>query len=93
MTDMMTGTAAVFAPLVLGMSVTMLGPISRVMEGVDFGNTSVILSVYLVELCILVSVLTSFLNGKVDIRDIAYRLGLMLPVSLIVFMLSSSIGL
>ena len=93
MTDMMTGTAAIFAPLVLGMSVTMLGPISRVMDGVDFGNTSVILSVYLIELCILVSILTSFLNGKVDIRDIAYRLGLMLPVSLIVFMVCSSIGL
>jgi hypothetical protein len=92
-TDMMTGTAAVFAPLVLGMSVTMLGPISKVMDGVDFSGTSSILSVYLMELCILVSILTSFLNGKVDIRDITYRLGLMIPVSLIVFMLSSSIGL
>ena len=93
MTDMMTGTAAVFAPLVLGMSVTMLGPISRVMDGVDFGNTSAILSAYLIELCILVSVLTSFLNGKVDIRDIAYRLGLALPVSLMMFTLCSGIGL
>jgi hypothetical protein len=92
-TDMMTGTAAAFAPLVLGMSVTMLDPISRVMDGVDFGSTSLILSVYLVELCILVSVLTSFLNGKVDTRDVAYRLGMMLPVSLIVFTLCSSIGL
>ena len=93
MTDMMTGTAAIFAPLVLGMSVTMLEPISRVMDGVDFGGTSSILSVYLIELCILVSVLTSFLSGKIDIRDITYRLGLMLPISLITFTLCSSIGL
>ncbi|MCL2295777.1 MAG: hypothetical protein FWC29_01680 [Methanomassiliicoccaceae archaeon] len=93
MTDMMTGTAAVFAPMVLGMSVAMLGPISRVVDGVDMSNTSVILSAYLVELCLLIAVLTSFLNGKVDIRDIIFRLGIMLPVSMIVFMLSSNIGL
>ena len=93
MTDMMTGTAAIFAPLVLGMSVTMLEPISRVMEGVDFGGTSSILSVYLIELCVLVSVLTSFLDGKIDIRDIAYRMGMMLPLSLIMFTICSNIGL
>jgi len=93
MTDMMTGTAAIFAPLVLGMSVTMLGPISKVMDGVEFGSISSILSIYLIELCILVSVLTSFLSGKVDIRDITYRLGLMLPISLVMFTLCSSIGL
>jgi len=93
MTDMMTGTAAVFAPLVLGMSVTMLDPISKVMNGVDFSGTSSILSVYLIELCILVSILTSFLSGKIDLRDIAYRLGMMLPLSLIVFTVCSSIGL
>lgn len=92
-TDMMTGTAAIFAPLVLGMSVTMLEPISKVMDGVDFGSTASVISVYLIELCILVSVLTSFLSGKVDIRDIAYRLGLMLPISMIVFTLCSNIGL
>ncbi|MCL2296582.1 MAG: hypothetical protein FWC29_05855 [Methanomassiliicoccaceae archaeon] len=93
MTDMMAGTAAVFAPLVLGMSVTMLEPISKVVDSVDSGGTSSILSVYLMELCVLVSILTSFLDGKADIRDIIFRLGIMLPVSMIVFMLSSSIGL
>jgi hypothetical protein len=93
MTDMMTGTAAVFAPLVLGMSVAMLGPVSRVMDGTGLGDTSAILSVYLIELCALIAVLTSFLSGKVDIRDIAYRLGFMLPISMIMFTLCSSIGL
>ena len=93
MTDMMTGTAAVFAPLVLGMSVTMLGPISKVMDGVDLGGTSTILVAYLVELCALIAVLTSFLNGKVDTRDIAYRMGYMLPVSMVMFTVCSGIGL
>ena len=93
MTDMMTGTAAIFAPLVLGMSVTMLEPISKVMDGVDFGNISAVLSIYLIELCVLVAILTSFLNGKIDIRDILYRLGFMLPISLTMFMLFSKIGL
>jgi hypothetical protein len=93
MTDMMTGTAAVFAPLVLGMSVTMLEPVSKVMEGIDLSGTSSILVVYLVELCILIAILTSFLNGKVDTRDIAYRLGMMLPISMIMFTVCSSIGL
>ena len=93
MTDMMTGTAAIFAPLVLGMSVSMLKPISRVMDGVDLGNTSVILSAYLIELCVLIAVLTSFLNGKTDIRDMTYRLGMMLPISMVMFTLCSGMGL
>ncbi|MDR0309589.1 MAG: hypothetical protein LBH88_02380 [Candidatus Methanoplasma sp.] len=93
MTDMMTGTAAVFAPLVLGMSVTMLEPVSRVMEGADLGGTSQILSVYLIELCILIAVLTSFLNGKTDIMYMTYRMGIILPVSMAVFTMCSAIGL
>jgi hypothetical protein len=93
MTDMMVGTAAVFAPLVLGMSVTMLNPISKVMDGVDLGNTSAIISVYLIELCALISVLTSLLGGKTDVRDIMYRLGAMLPVSMAVFALCSAVSL
>jgi len=93
MTDMMTGTAAVFAPMVLGMSVSMLEPVSKVMDGIDLSGTSSILVVYLVELCVLIAILTSFLNGKVDTRDIAYRLGMMLPISMIMFTVCSSIGL
>lgn len=93
MTDMMTGTAAVFAPLVLGMSVTMLGPISKVMDGVDMSNTTTILLVYLAELCILMAVLTSCLNGRNDVREMVFRAGIMLPVSMIMFMICSSIGL
>jgi len=93
MTDMMTGTAAVFAPLVLGMSIAMLGPVSKVMEGVDTGSTPMILSVYLVELCILMAVLTAYLSGRTGLREIAYRIGMTLPISMTVFYLCSNLGL
>ena len=93
MTDMMTGTAAVFAPLVLGMSVTMLGPKSKVAEGVDTEGTSTILIVYLIELCILMAVLTSCLAGKYDAKEMVFKAGMMLPASIVIFILCSSIGL
>jgi len=93
MTDMMTGTAAVFAPLVLGMSIAMLGPVSKVMEGVDTSSTPMILSVYLVELCILMAVLTAYLSGRTGLREISCRIGMTLPISMVVFYLCSNLGL
>ena len=93
MTDMMTGTAAVFAPLVLGMSIAMLEPISKVMEGTDMGSTSIILTIYLAELCVLMAILTAYLGGRTGSRDIAYRIGMTLPLSMIVFLLCSNMGL
>ncbi|MDR3282808.1 MAG: hypothetical protein LBS92_04265 [Candidatus Methanoplasma sp.] len=93
MTDMMTGTSAVFAPLVLGMSVSMLAPISKIMEGADAVGTSSILAAYLVELCVLMAVLTSSLGGCPGIRETAYRASMMLPASSVVFFLCSNISL
>ncbi|MDD3379198.1 MAG: hypothetical protein PHG86_04350 [Candidatus Methanomethylophilaceae archaeon] len=93
MVDMMIGTAAIFAPMVLGMSVAMLGPLSRVAENVDFENTTAILSVYLVELCILMSFLTAYLNGRAGFKEIIFRIGMMLPISMTVFFLCTSISL
>jgi len=93
MTDMMTGTAALFAPLVLGMSIAMLGPISKVVEGANMGSTPLILTVYLMELCVLMAVLTAHLTGKTDTKEIAYRIGMTLPISMIVFYLCSTLGL
>ena len=58
MVDMMTGTALLFAPLVLGMSVAMLGPLSEIAGYQDVGDTGAVLSAYLVELCGLIAVLT-----------------------------------
>lgn len=85
MVDMMSATAAVFAPLVLGMSVSMLGPLSELSEGIDMDGTAAVLSIYLAELCVLISYLTSNLRGTPGFGDVAYRAGMMLPVSLIIF--------
>jgi hypothetical protein len=93
MTDMMTGTSAVFAPMVLGMSVSMLAPLSRVMEGADMTGTGSVLAAYLVELCVLMAVLTSSLGGRPGVRETAYRASMMLPVSSAVFFLCSNFGL
>lgn len=92
-TDMMTGTAAVFAPLVLGMSITMLGPLSEMAEFVDFGNTSAVLALYLMELCVLISVLTAQLSGRLGIKDVMFRIGAVLPISMAVFFICTSVSI
>jgi hypothetical protein len=93
MTDMMTGTAAVFAPLVLGLSVSMLAPVSRAMGGAGFGGASAVLSVYLAELCVLMALLTSHLGGGSGAREAAFRASAMLPVSMAVFFACSRLSL
>ncbi|MDC7951198.1 hypothetical protein PAA26_03885 [Methanomassiliicoccaceae archaeon COG_1] len=93
MTDTMFGTASVFAPLVLGLSISMLGPLSRITGGIDISGTAEILVVYLVELCALLAVLISFLDGKVATEDIVRRFSVMLPVSLLVFLASIGVNL
>ncbi|MBP6021422.1 MAG: type II secretion system F family protein [Candidatus Methanomethylophilaceae archaeon] len=85
MTDMMVGTAMVFAPLVLGMSVSMLSPISKIAGAVGTGGTTLMLTAYLGELCILMSFLSAYLNGRPEPKDIVFRAGMMLPVSMVVF--------
>lgn len=92
MVDMMTGTAAVFAPMVLGMSIMMLGPLSDVSGSVDLSYTSLVLSVYIVELCVLMSFMTAYLNGRTDVRTIMFRMGCMMPVSMMVFMVCTSLS-
>ena len=64
-TDMMVCTAMFFAPMVLGMSVAMLEPLSGMAGYVPLQNTSAVLNLYLVELSALISVLVSSLgNGE-----------------------------
>lgn len=92
MTDTMFGTASVFAPLVLGMSVAMLAPLSRLSAAVDFGGTSLILAAYLTELCVLMAALMSFLDGHTGLRDIVRRFSLMLPAAMVVFVLCTQIA-
>ena len=93
MVDMMTGTAVLFAPLVLGMSVSMLGPLSELSGAGASGDTVTVLSVYLVELCGLIAVLTSDLSGRHSAREVVWRFSTMAPVSLVVFTVCSGFGL
>ena len=91
-TDMMMGTAMVFAPLVLGMSVSMLEPLSKISGYVSLEGTSTILGTYLIELSALISVLVSSLGDGEGISRMIWRFCLMCPISLIVFAVSCNIS-
>lgn len=93
MTDMMMGTAMVFAPLILGLSMSMMRPLSRISgySGIDGGWW--ILGLYLVELCALISLLISSLGRDDSFAASLWRFCLMCPVSLIVFTVSCTISL
>lgn len=93
MLDMMTGTSAVFAPLILGMSVVMMEPLSGITGVAGMENVSLILTVYVIELAALISVLSSNLMSKGGITDVVCRFCAMMPLALMVFTLCSSIGL
>ena len=86
MTDTMYGTATVFAPLVLGLSVTILGPMRAMAGMADDGSTTLILSVYLVELCAIIAVLVSGLDTRNNGSTAAGRFACMMPVAAMVFM-------
>ena len=91
MMDMMTGTASVFAPLIFGMSVVMLGPISDMAgTGITWDVTSVLV-IYLIELAALMSVLSTNLTFKGGILAMETRFCTMLPVSLTVFSICTRI--
>jgi hypothetical protein len=92
-TDMMSGTAMVFAPLVLGMSVSMLGPLSKLSGYVAMEGTSLVLGVYLIELSALISILISSLGDGDDISKMIWRFCIMCPISLIVFAISCALSL
>jgi hypothetical protein len=91
MLDMMTGTSAVFAPLILGISVSMLSPLVGLAGGSDISFTSPILMTYLIELAALISVLTTQLKCRGGILTTLYSFSIMMPVALIVFMVSSNL--
>lgn len=92
MTDMMQGTAVLFAPMVLGMSVSMLEPLTG-MAGYEPADNGAALTVYLVELCALIALLTSSLGSGGGIRTGLWRFCVMTPVALTVFALCSGTGL
>ena len=93
MTDTMYGTAAVFAPLVLGLSVSILGPMRALAGMADDGSTTLILSIYLIELCATIAVLVNGLDTRNNGSTAAGRFACMMPVAAIVFMAMLHISL
>ena len=93
MTDMMTGTAMIFAPMVLGLSIALLGPLSEISGFQGMEGTGLITTAYLIELCAMVSLMSASLGTDSSLGGIVWRYSMMLPVSLVVFGLCSSISL
>ena len=93
LTDMMFATAAVFAPMVLGLSMSMLEPLSSMAGYSGLEGTSSVLEVYLVELCMLISLLTSSLGRGGRFVDTLWRFCVMCPVSLLIFAICGQVSL
>ncbi len=93
MLDMMTATAAVFAPMVLGLCVAMLNPLAKISESVNMDGISIIIAAYLIELCLLMGILTTALTGNNGVSNVTYRFSMMLPISMVIFFLCMSFTL
>lgn len=93
MRDMMIGTAVLFAPLILGMSVSMLEPLSGIAGYQAMDGTGTMVTVYLVELCALIAVLTTGLGEGGDAGKAAWRFSVMAPIALAVYAVCSSVQL
>ncbi len=93
MTDTMAGTAMLFAPLVLGMSVSMLEPLSELSGYQPVGDSCLMLTVYLIELCALIALLTSCLKADSGVGRMVRMFCLMTPIAVMVFDICCAIGL
>ena len=90
-TDMMNGTAAVFAPLILGMSIMMMSPLTQMSTMADTSSAFVTVSVYIVELAILISMFTALLSDRFRAVNVIHRFATVLPVAMIILFVCSSI--
>lgn len=93
LTDMMLATAAVFAPLVLGMSVAMLGPLSGLTGHNLMDDVNTVLGTYLIELCATISVLISCIRMDDVGGNSLWRFAVLTPMSLLVFTVCSAISI
>jgi hypothetical protein len=93
MLDMMSGTSSVFAPLILGISVSMLAPLMKLAGGTGMSFTAPILIAYLIELSVLISVLTTQLKCRGGLLTILHSFSMITPVALIIFLVSSGLSI
>ena len=91
-TDMMTGTSVLFAPMIMGMSIVLLKPMSSISGMAVDGSVMLVLAIYLVELALLISVLTSYLSNNGNVNSIANRFGMIMPSGLMIFALFSGLN-
>ena len=91
-TDMMAGTSVFFAPLIMGMSIVLLRPMASISGMTVDGNVMLVLTVYLIELALLLSVLTSYLSNNGNINAIVNRFSIMMPAGLVIFTLFSGLN-
>lgn len=93
MTDMMNGTAALFAPLVLGMSIMMMSPLAGISELADTSSAFITVSIYVIELAALISMFTALLTDRFRSVNVISRFATVLPIAMIVLYVCSSIAL
>lgn len=85
LTDMMSGTSTVFAPLVLGMGLSLGSPLGG--QSVDHW-TILLTGLYLVELSALTSWISSSLKDLDGKETVAHLMSLHLPITITVFIIS-----
>lgn len=91
MVDMMNGTAGLFAPLILGMSLMMMSPLTEISNTVDIESSFITISIYLIELAVLISMFTSILKDRFRAVNVLNRLSMVLPIAMVILYVCSSI--
>jgi len=90
MMDMMNGTAAIFAPLILGISSAMMLPLLPM--GAGDGSLGLTLGLYLAELSLISAFMTTYLMGGGGVAEAMRRFTALLPPAIIVFLLASGMS-
>lgn len=87
LTDMMSATSTLFAPLVLGIGLSLATPLGGLGQGIA-PSTVTLTGLYLVELAVLTSWIGCRLEGVGGTAPVAHRSAGRIPVALAVFFLS-----
>lgn len=87
LTDMMSATSTIFAPLVLGIGLSLATPLRHMGQGID-AATVTLTGIYLIELAILTSWIGCRLEGVDSTAAIAHRSAGRIPVALLAFLIS-----
>jgi hypothetical protein len=89
--DMMRSTALIFAPIVLGITTSLLRVIGAVqpMAGLE-SSIQLMTGIYVAELCFVVAYFTTFLVGEKSWKEVGYQFGVRAPVAEILFIAVSA---